>query len=238
MDTKVEQQTILLVDDEETFCRQAGAYLESEGYQVVMECNADLILDLYQKIDPDIVVLDVDLGHNLLDGRMLCASIVKTARYQQGSVGIILISGHYINTGDELAGFIVGADNYLTKPFELSQLAIRVSALSRRIHRLPVSRQLTSGSLSIDLDSREVRIGNTTIQLSKLEFNVLAYLAESPGTVRTKSDLLESVWSTTHVENTAVPKCISLIRKKLAPGNPDGFIKTVYGVGYRFVGDE
>jgi len=226
---------VLLVDDEDAFCRQACAFLESEGYTVELQCNADSVMHSYHKFRPHIVVLDVDLGVKNLDGRMLCASIVNTKHYRRGEVGIILISGHYIDPGDELAGFTIGADNYLTKPFELSQLSVRIDALARRINRSADTNTILSGDLSIDKDSRIVRIDNNIIELSKLEFNVLVYLAESPGTVRTKSDLLEHVWSTPHVEDSAVAKCISLLRKKLSAENSDAYITTVYGIGYRFV---
>jgi len=228
----------MLVDDEDAFLRHACAFFESDGHTVVPQNDADQVLHSFHQNEPDIVVLDVDLGHKTLDGRMLCADIVKTERYQLGSVGIILISGHYINPGDELAGFTVGADNYLIKPFELSQLAIRIEALSRRLHRPSKTKQITSGELFIDKDSREVYVGDTLVELSKLEFNVLLFLAESPGTVKTKSDLLEQVWSTIHVEDSAVAKCISLLRKKLSAKNPEAFIKTVYAVGYLFVDED
>jgi len=224
-----------LVDDEDAFCRQACSYLESEGYTVELQRNADSVMKSYYEFSPQIVVLDVDLGVKNLDGRMLCASIVKTEHYQRGGVGIVLISGHYINPGDELAGFIVGADNYLTKPFELSQLAVRVDAIVRRLNHSGDNNQIVSGDLLIDRDSRIVRIGDNVIELSKLEFNVLAYLAESPGTVRTKSDLLEQVWNTPHIEDSAVAKCISLLRKKLSAEDSEAYVSTVYGVGYRFV---
>lgn len=233
--SSADQVNVLLVDDESAFCRQASAYLISDGYRVTAECDARQAISVYETVDPDIVVLDVDLGLQSLDGRMLCSSITKTPRFKEGAVGIILISGHYINSGDELAGLTVGADNYLIKPFKLSQLSNQIFALSRRIKRTLNVEIMTFGELSINLASREVMVNNTAIDLSRLEFNVFCYLAKSSGTVRTKSDLLEHVWGTLHIEESAVAKCVSLIRKKLMLDDPEAYIKTVYGVGYRFV---
>lgn len=229
---------ILLVDDEETFLRKASAYLSHSGHIVTAEGNAEDVIAQYTRLSPDVVVLDVDLGHPRIDGRTLCATIANTERYQLGHVGIILISGRHINPGDELAGFSLGADNYLIKPFQLSQLSIRISALSRRLTHSVLTAEVKIGDLFLDLEKRKASVSGSPLQLTKLEFDTLAYLAKSPGVVRSKHDLLKHVWSNVHIEYGAVSKSISILRKKLMPTNANAYIKTVYGVGYQLIGED
>lgn len=227
---------ILVVDDEERFCRQAKSFLSIDGHLVLTECDGKHVMQRLNEFEPAVVVLDVDLGSPDIDGRTLCSLISKTQPYVRGELRIILISGHYIDPGDEISGFKAGADNYLIKPFEMAQLAARVEAISRRINTCSELNVLEIDEhLSINIPGRIVTMDDVVLDLSRLEFNVLCYLAKSPGVVKTKSDLLEKVWSTTHVEDSAVSKCISLLRKKLSKSNSDLYINTVYGVGYRFV---
>ena len=125
-----------------------------------------------------------------------------------------MISGQHIATSDEVMGIELGADNYLTKPIDLSQLLSRIHALPRRLVTKQPSILCLDDNLVMHLDSREVYLSGELINLSRLEYNVLAYLARPSGLVRTKSDLLENVWSTPHVEEGSIAKCISLLRKK------------------------
>jgi len=206
-----------------------------DGHSVFTESNPKLAELRLNELEPSVLVLDVDLGTPDLDGRTLCAQFAKTSRYIRGELRIIMISGHYIDPGDEIAGFKAGADNYLIKPFEMSQLAARVEAVARRLQDVsnPEIMQIDE-HLIINNMSRIATMDGKELPLSKLEFNVLYYLAQSPGVVKTKSDLLEKVWSTPHVEKSAVSKCISLLRRKISKDDPEAYVQTVYGVGYRF----
>ena len=224
---------ILLVDDEKEFCHQVKTYLQERHHQVFTESDGNLALERFTATRPDVVVLDVDLGLRGIDGRAICAQIAQSDQYRAGKLGIVMISGHYIAPSDEVLGFEVGADNYLVKPFELTQLSARIDALARRLRVEPDTGSISLGELLVDVNAREVSIAGEAVELSRLEFNVLAYLLAQPGQVRTKTDLLENVWKTQHVEEGAIAKCVSLIRRKLSPGQPEKFIKTVYGVGYR-----
>lgn len=224
---------ILLVDDEREFCHQVKTYLQDRHHTVHTEDNGNLAIERFEATLPDIVVLDIDLGLRGIDGRAICSQIAQSTHYRQGKLGIIMISGHYIAPNDEVLGFEVGADNYLIKPFELAQLGARIDALSRRLSTTRADTLININGLIVDTYAREVTRNNSIVELSRLEFNVLAYLLARPGQVITKTDLLENVWSTPHVEEGAIAKCVSLLRRKISPGEPDKYIKTVYGVGYR-----
>jgi len=226
--------SILLVDDEISFCRQADVYLTSEGHDVHTLSDGKEVLNSVQKIKPDILVLDLDLGLADTDGRLICSEVSKTQIYQQGLLGIILISGHYIKSTDELFGYSAGADNYLVKPFDMSQLCVRVEAVFRRLSGASIVAPNT-GNLSIDFDRRVVKIKENEIRLPKLEFDLLAFLINANGAVCVKCDLLEQVWGTIHVEEGAITKCISLLRKRLSKYTEHQYIENVFGVGYKFV---
>jgi len=228
--------SILLVDDEISFCRQAQVYLSAEGHDVHTLSDGNEVLNSVQKIEPNILVLDLDLGLTDTDGRLICSEISQTEIYRQGRLGIILISGQYIKSTDELLGYSAGADNYLVKPFDMSQLCVRIEAVYRRLTRGSAGTPNT-GDLSIDFDRREVRIQGNEIRLPKLEFDLLAFLIKADGAVCVKGDLLEYVWRTVHVEEGAIPKCVSLLRKRLSRYTEHQYIENVFGVGYKFVPD-
>jgi len=226
---------ILIVDDEISFCRQARAFLSVDGYNIVTECDGLRVLSQLEQFKPDILIIDVDLGISDLDGRTLCAEISKMKAYAEGNIHIIMISGHYVDPVDEIAGFNVGADNYLLKPFEMSQLAARVKAIVRRKNMVSTPTELKIDKhLTINAANRTATMDGLPLKLSRLEFNVLNYLAQSPEVVMPKSELLEKVWSTPHVEVSAVAKCISILRGKLSSDCLDAYIQTVHGIGYRF----
>jgi len=226
---------ILLIDDEREFCHQVKNYLDARSHAVQTESNGLIALDRYNHLLPDIVVIDVDLGLRELDGRAICAEIAKSSHYLSGKLGIVMISGHYIAPSDEVLGFEIGADNYLIKPFELSRLAARIDALSRRLKVRKDCGVVTAGELVVDTNAHTVEYRQKTVNLSRLEFKVLAYLISNSGQVRTKAQLLENVWETIHVEEGAIAKCVSILRRKIFAEEPEKFIKTVHGVGYRFV---
>jgi len=229
---------VLIIDDEIGFCSQAKDYFSGRGVKLTTESCGDKAFATISETNPDIVVLDVDLGLRGTDGRGICAQLSRTSRYVQGSLGIIMISGHFIEPNDEVIGLEIGADNYLTKPFELDQLYARVVALGRRLGAQDSNSLDLGNQMTIHFDKREVLFQGTLVPLTRLEFNVIDYLAHPPDTVRTKSDMLENIWKTQHIEEGAIAKCISVIRKKLSPDTPELFIQTVYGVGYRLKGQE
>lgn len=226
---------ILLVDDELEFCTQAQEYLQKHGHNVVIETVGTNALAKFSESRPSVVILDIDLGQQGIDGRSICAQIANSKEYQSGELGIIMISGHFVGANDEVLGFQLGADNYMVKPFELNQLLARIDAIGRRIISKNQDEINLNDSLVINTAAREVTVDSQLINLSKLEFNVLSYLAQPAGTTRTKADLLEHVWGTSHIEEGAIAKCVSLLRRKLCPDDPDRYIQTVYGVGYKLL---
>lgn len=227
---------VLFVDDDSLFCGQAQNFLATENYEVHTLCDGLEVMNTVEKLKPDILVLDLDLGIEDVDGRQLCVEVSNTEMYQQGKIGIILISGQYIRSDDELLGYNAGADNYLIKPFDMSQLCVRIEAVCRRLRGTTLKTPYT-GELIIDYDRRSVHVKGKIITLTKLEFDLLAYLVKSEGAVCVKADLLEHVWGTIHVEEGAIAKCISLIRKQLSSATSHKYIENVFGVGYKFSPD-
>lgn len=234
MDDSKNTASVLLIDDEETFTRQTLEFLEPEGFSVYTENNGHEALNTINRINPDVLILDVDLGLNDTDGRVICQQVTQTERYQQGRLGIILISGQYINPADELFGYGAGADNYLTKPFKMAHLTARIHAVLRHVNRHKTAEPYRSSFLSVDFEKRTVHVSDVPIDLSKLEFDLLAYLIRADGRVCVKSELLEEVWGTMHIEEGAIAKCISILRAKLAKASPHRFIVNVHGVGYKY----
>jgi len=225
---------ILLIDDEHEFCLQVKTYFESVNDTILVESNGLRAMSQFNSFKPDVVIVDIDLGLREIDGRAICAEILKSEHYGNGSVGIVLISGHYIAPSDEVLGFEIGADNYLIKPFELSQLGARIQALARRFQFGKKNSLLKSGDLEVDTSARTLSVSAQEVKLTKLEFNVLECLMIHSGEVLTKTQLLEKVWRTPHVEEGAIAKCVSILRRKMSPNEPERYIKTVHGVGYRF----
>lgn len=234
MTNRKNDAVVLLVDDDQSFSRQTHDYLTAEGFCVHTENNGNEAIKAVDKIKPDVLILDINLGLEDTDGRIICQQVSQTERYQQGVMGIIMISGHYINPSDELFGYNAGADNYLTKPFGMAQLTARLYAVLRLVNVQETHEPDTGEQLSIDYKRYEVRVNGTLIQLSPLEYRLLVYLVRADGRVCLKGELLEEVWHTVHVEEGAIAKCVSILRGKFRKQLKHDFIKNQHGVGYQF----
>lgn len=224
---------ILLVDDDEHFCRQVKTYLQQQQYDVVTESDGRKAMAHIETLQPSIVILDIELQIDNFNGQDICALIRRENRYKTGKLGVIMISGQYIESADEIVALDLGADAYLVKPFELKRLAASLRALARRIDQSEDGVLRVDDGLHIDLGNRRVMVGNSEAVLTKLEFDVLSFLASGQGKPRTKAALLSTVWRSESIEEGAIAKCISEIRRKISPDNRDQYIKTVFGVGYR-----
>jgi DNA-binding response OmpR family regulator len=219
--------TILVVDDETHILELARLYLEKEGYTVAAATDGATGLQLAESERPSLVVLDVMLPG--LDGFEVCRRLRR-----QSDVPIIMLTARADDI-DKIVGLEIGADDYLTKPFNPRELVARVKAVLRRVEGGGQRGQVvTLGDLSIDLARREVTIRGMPVTLRTKEFDLLVALARDAGVVLSRDRLLESVWGYEFVgETRTVDVHVNHLREKLASGNVG--IETVRGIGYKLV---
>ena len=221
--------TILLVDDEPAILKLSRMYLEREGFRVHEARDGEAALREVDRLKPALVVLDLMLPK--LDGFEVCRRI----RSVNSEIGILMLTARDEDI-DKILGLELGADDYLTKPFNPHELVARSKAVLRRGNRGATRppQVLHFGDLSIDLERREVMTGTGPVELRAQEFDLLAVLAEQPGRVYTREQLLQAAWGFEFYGQTrTVDVHVGQLRRKLgAEGNR---IATVTGVGYKLV---
>jgi DNA-binding response OmpR family regulator len=235
----MQSQTILVVDDEPPILDLIASYLRADGFNVHTAQDGPGALAQARAVRPDLIVLDVMLPG--MDGMEVCRRI-----QQEFDVYILMLTARAEEI-DKIVGLSVGADDYLTKPFSPRELVMRVKAILRRsralgprtaAQRTPERPALHFDELQIDPDTREVWHDSAQIELTPREFDLLYALAEQPGRVFNRDQLLERVWGHDFAGiDRVVDVHIGLLRRKLEddPANPT-VIQTVRGVGYKFVG--
>ncbi|MFC1961859.1 response regulator [Chloroflexota bacterium] len=221
-------QKILVVDDERKIVEILKAYLEREGYRVITAYDGHSALELARSDPPDLIILDLMLPE--VSGWDVCRELRK-----KSDVPIIMLTARD-DTTDKIIGLELGADDYVTKPFDPKEIISRVRAVLRRSEGKAVSKAILNvGDVIIDTEKRLVRRGNQNIELTPIEFDLLRVLAENPGRVYSRMQLLDMVQGDAYegYERT-VDSHIKNLRKKLEldPEHP-GYIITVYGVGYK-----
>ncbi|MDD4859310.1 MAG: response regulator transcription factor [Dehalococcoidales bacterium] len=222
---------ILVVDDEKRIVEIVKAYLEREGYQVIAAYDGKTGLELARRQSPDLIVLDLMLPG--VSGWDVCRILRK-----ESEVPIIMLTARDEVT-DKIIGLEMGADDYLTKPFDPKELVSRVRAILRRAEgKVTHGKALNVADLSIDVEKREVRRGDAAIELTPLEFDLLRVMAENPGRVYSRMQLLDKVQGDAYqgYERT-IDSHIKNLRKKIEidPEHPR-YIITVYGIGYKMEG--
>jgi DNA-binding response OmpR family regulator len=227
----VSEQTILVVDDEEAIAEAVRKRLESEGYRVVVAHDGPEAIRFHGEERPDLVVLDLMLPG--MDGIEVCRAI------QHDRWTPVLMLTARTEEADKVAGFAVGADDYLTKPFSLRELTARVKAILRRIERMGASRDdspIEHEGLELDAARRRIAVDGEEIALTPLEFEILHVLAREPGVVFSREQLMDRVWGyQDYAGGRVVDSHVARIRRKLGEdGNDPRFIRTVHGVGYAF----
>ncbi len=225
------EQTVMVVDDEEAIAEAVRARLESEGYRVVVAADGAQAIELNKEHRPDLVVLDLMLPG--MDGLEVCQQIQR-----EGWTPVLMLTAR-TEEADKVAGFAVGADDYLTKPFSLRELAARVKAILRRMERMRSPQSdgpLGANGLTIDATRRRVTVDDDEVQLTPLEFEILLTLARDPGVVLSREQLMDRVWGyRDYAGGRVVDSHVARIRRKLGEdGNEPRFIRTVHGVGYAF----
>lgn len=223
---------ILVVDDEPHILDLLRAYLEREGYEVHVAERGEAGLQLARDLAPDLVILDVMLPG--LDGIEVCR------RLRQFSDAYVLMLTARAEEIDRVVGLEVGADDYVTKPFSPREVVARVRAMLRRPRRqansLPgdESGPQQIGDLVIDRDRHTVMQNEKEVQLTAREFEVLAMLADQPGRVFTRAQILDRVWSSEFYDDHVVEVHIANLRHKLGDDSSSPrYVETVRGVGYR-----
>jgi DNA-binding response OmpR family regulator len=223
--------TVLIVDDEANLVELVKGYLEREGFGVVTACDGPSGVDAARSSRPDVVVLDLMLPG--FDGFEVCR---RLRQFTDAYVLMLTARGEEI---DRIVGLEVGADDYLTKPFSPRELVARVKAMLRRprtgAQPAPeVPAALHVGPLTIDQDRHEVELDGQPVALTPREFALLTTLAEQPGRVFTRAQLLERVWGAEFYDEHVVDVHVANLRHKLADTPTAAqLIETVRGVGYR-----
>ncbi len=222
---------ILVVDDDDNVRRLVAAYLEREGYDVSQAADGNAAIRSVETAAPDLLILDL-----MLPG----PGGLQVARRLKDSVGVpVIMLTARGEEDDVLRGFEAGADDYLVKPFSPKVLVARVRAVLRRagIGTDDDTAPLVRGPLVMDERSRMVTVDETPIELTAIEFDLLRALADHPGWVYSREQLLERVWGYDHLgDSRVVDVHVANLRKKIGddPSQPR-FIRTVRGVGYKFL---
>jgi len=225
---------ILLVDDDPTLVEGLSYSLKREGYEVAVAADGLRALECVREEQPDLVILDIMLPQ--LDGFEVC----RILRAAGAKVPILMLTAKTEEV-DKVVGLELGADDYLTKPFGLRELVARIRALLRRAQMVKEAAQeevLHCGDLEINVSSRTVRRGDSLLELSPKEFDLLVFLIKNRGQVFSRDALLERVWGHDWVgDPRTVDVHIRWLREKieLDPANPRRIL-TVRGVGYKFEG--
>jgi two-component system, OmpR family, alkaline phosphatase synthesis response regulator PhoP len=216
-----------VVDDEPNIQELARLYLEKDGYKVELASNGEEAIRKLDLIKPSLVILDIMLPD--IDGFEVCRQIRR-----RSEVPVLMLTARKDDI-DKILGLELGADDYLTKPFNPRELVARVRAILRRYAagQRP-GKLIEAGNLRIDLARREVKIAGNPVKMRTKEFELLKALAQNPGIVLTRERLLEMIWDTDcYGETRTVDIHINHVRDKI--GNADVAIETVRGVGYKLI---
>jgi two-component system, OmpR family, response regulator len=223
---------ILLVDDEQPVQKLLTYPLEKEGYEVVQAFDGQQALQAFEQQEFDLVVLDIMLPQ--MDGLEVCQRMRAKSR-----VPIIMLTAKAEEI-DKVIGLEIGADDYITKPFSMREFRSRVRAALRRAEMVPAAdadeEPLERGDLRLDFAKRRTELSGEPVELTYVEFEILAALARSPGRVFSRELLLERVWGdSSYRDPRTIDVHIRHLREKIEsdPKNPE-YLLTVRGVGYRF----
>jgi len=225
--------SVLVVQDEDESARDAANFRDA-GYDVVTATRGHDALCLAASKTPDLVVVDQSLPD--ISGLDVCRQIKADPKTADASV---IILGPDTGESDRVAGFEVGADDFVTKPVGVRELLLRARAVLRRRDLGPSSgrfRKLSAGLLALDADAHRARVGDVHLDLTLLEFRLLWSLASKEGAALPREALLADVWGpTVKVELRTVDQHVKRLRKKLGPAGK--WLQTIRGVGYRFEPD-
>ena len=226
---------ILVVDDDKDIVRLVKSYLQKAGYSVLTAFNGETALHILRSEHPDLLVLDLMLPDR--DGWDLTRLI--RADYSLKDIPIIMLTAR-VEDSDKIVGLEIGADDYITKPFNPREVVARVRALLRRSQRdlrTTSAQILQTGALVLDIGRRELAIHGASIELTPSEFDLLHVLMESPGYAFTRDELLEKALGYVYEGmGRTLDSHIKNLRKKIEPDpKKPTYVQTIYGVGYKLI---
>lgn len=222
-------RTVLIVEDDRNIADLLRLYLEKEGYEAVLAFDGLKGLEKFRESKPDLVLLDVMLPG--MDGWGVCRTI-----RQDSKTPIIMLTAKS-ETEDKVSGLKQGADDYITKPFEMKEVLARIEAVLRRSGLEPEknARRLEFDNLIIDMDAFELTVGDKKVATPPKEMELLFHLASAPNRVFTRNQLLDEVWGFDYFGDTrTVDVHIKRLREKLEGASDKWDLKTVWSVGYKF----
>lgn len=220
---------ILIVDDDKNICELLRLYLEKEGFETVMAYDGEAAIKMVSSQKPNMVLLDIMLPK--LDGWQVCREIRKTS-----SVPIIMITAKG-ETFDKVLGLELGADDYISKPFDTKEVVARIKAVLRRT--APDNnndvKEVRYDKLVINLTNYELIVDGVQIDTPPKELELIYHLASNPNRVYTRDQLLDEVWGFDYYgDSRTVDVHVKRLREKLEGVSPSWSLKTVWGVGYKF----
>ena len=222
--------SVLIVEDDPNIRELLQLYLEKDGYAVTLAADGGQGLDKFRAIKPNLVLLDVMMP--VMDGWTVCKAIRA-----EGNTPVIMLTAKG-ETDDKVTGLKAGADDYITKPFEMKELLARIEAVLRRTDRSTEdvkARRLVFDKLIIDMDAFELTVDGKKVDTPPKEMELLFYLASSPNRVYTRNQLLEEVWGFDYFgDSRTVDVHVKRLREKLEGISEKWSVKTVWGVGYKF----
>ena len=222
--------SVLIVEDDRNIAELLQMYLEKEGYAVTTAGDGGQGLQKFRSIKPDLVLLDVMMP--VMDGWTVCRAI-----REESKTPIIMLTAKG-ETDDKVTGLKAGADDYVTKPFEMKEVLARIEAVLRRTGTATVetkARKLSFDKLTIDMDSFELVVDGKKIDTPPKEMELLFYLASSPNRVYTRNQLLDEVWGFDYFgDSRTVDVHVKRLREKIEIPDVNWSLKTVWGVGYKF----
>ena len=222
--------SVLIVEDDRNIAELLQMYLEKEGYAVTIALDGGQGLSKFRSIKPDLVLLDVMMP--VMDGWAVCKAI-RT----EDKTPIIMLTAQG-ETSDKVQGLRAGADDYITKPFEMKEVLARVEAVLRRSTGAVAekkARRLVFDKLIIDMDAFELTVNGKRVDTPPKEMELLFFLASSPNRVYTRNQLLDEVWGFDYFgDSRTVDVHVKRLREKLEGVSDSWCLKTVWGVGYKF----
>ena len=222
--------SVLIVEDDRNIAELLQMYLEKEGYAVTIATDGGQGLAKFRAIGPNLVLLDVMMP--VMDGWAVCKAIRAES---QTPVIMLTAKGE---TEDKISGLRAGADDYITKPFEMREVLARIEAVLRRSSGLSTekkARKLSFDKLTIDMDAFELLVDGKKVDTPPKEMELLFYLASSPNRVYTRNQLLDEVWGFDYFgDSRTVDVHVKRLREKLEGVSENWSLKTVWGVGYKF----
>ena len=225
-------EKILIVDDEKNICDLLRMYLEKDGFRTIIANNGRAALQLFREREPDLVLFDIMLPE--LDGWQVCREIRKVS-----DKPIIMLTAKG-ETFDKVLGLELGADDYVTKPFETKEVVARVKAVLRRAggENKPDKdiKEVEYDNLVVNLTNYEMRVKGVRVDTPPKELELIYHLASNPNRVFTRDQLLDSVWGFNYGGDNSrtVDVHIKRLREKLEGASDQWNLKTVWGVGYKF----